>query len=188
MKLGTSKAFGAGLVTALLGLASVVLATSADAMTAQPRESDSKSGVVGTWTLVVTLRNCATNAAMGAFNSLATINRGGTSMGSTASLAFVAGQRSSEHGVWSHQRGLMYSETLVALILFDTASNLPGTPEFDPTLPVKPGLFAGWQTITHTLILQDANHYTSSGTTQFYKADGTLYRSGCSSANGVRFE
>ena len=76
----------------------------------------------------------------------------------------------------------------MALITFDTAPNLPGTPDFNPNPPVSPGLFAGWQTITHTIILSDADHYTSAGTTAFYKADGTLYRNGCSTAIGQRFE
>ncbi|MEO8256095.1 MAG: hypothetical protein ABI868_02005 [Acidobacteriota bacterium] len=163
--------------------------SAATTVAAQSRGSTSASRLVGTWALTVTLRDCATNAAMGApFNSLATINSDGTSIGSTASLAFAAGQRSLEHGSWFHQGGHRYSESVVALIVFDSAANLPGTPEFDPTLPVRPGLYAGWQTITHTLVLQDANHYTAAGTTQFYSADGSVYRRGCSSSVGERFE
>jgi len=44
---------------------------------------------------------------------------------------------------------------------------------------VTPGFFAGWVTIAHTLELGDADHGTSYGTNEFYKADGTLYRTGC---------
>ena len=53
---------------------------------------------------------------------------------------------------------------------------------------MTPGFFAGWVTVAHTLELGDADHGTSSGTNEFYKADGTLYRTGCSTAVAVRFE
>jgi hypothetical protein len=77
---------------------------------------------------------------------------------------------------------------MIALIGFDSAPNLPNTPGFNPALPISPGFFAGWSTVTHTLEMSDANHATSSGTNAFYKADGTLYRTGCSTAESVRFE
>ena len=77
---------------------------------------------------------------------------------------------------------------MVALILFDTPANLPGTPGFDPSKPVSPGFFAGWQTVTHTIRLTDADHLTSSGTNEFFKANGELYRTGCSTAVAERFE
>jgi len=54
--------------------------------------------------------------------------------------------------------------------------------------PASPGFFAGWSTVTHTLTLIDPDHATSSGTNGFYRADGTLYRTGCSTAESTRFE
>jgi hypothetical protein len=36
--------------------------------------------------------------------------------------------------------------------------------------------------------MTDADHVTSVGTNAFYKTDGTLYRTGCSTATGQRFE
>jgi hypothetical protein len=77
---------------------------------------------------------------------------------------------------------------MVSLILFDTAPNLPGTPTFNPALPVSPGFFAGWQTVTHTLELTDPDHATSAGTNEFFRLDGQSYRSGCSTAIAQRFE
>jgi hypothetical protein len=65
---------------------------------------------------------------------------------------------------------------------------LPGTPSVDPSLPVSPGFFAGWQTITHKVDLSDGDHFTSAGTNAFYKFDATLYRTGCSTAAGRRFK
>ncbi|MEO5820092.1 MAG: hypothetical protein ABIT71_06265, partial [Vicinamibacteraceae bacterium] len=74
------------------------------------------------------------------------------------------------------------------LITFDTAANLPGTPTFDPTKAITPGFFTGWSVVSHTVQLVDADHEMSAGTNQLYKADGTLYRTGCSTAVGQRFE
>jgi len=189
MHIGTSKTLRASRFAAVISLAGVLLTISAGIVRAESGESNHESGIVGTWAIQVTLRNCATNDPLGApFNSIGTFEPGGTSIGSTASLAFAAGQRTAEHGIWSHQRRRSFFEKIVALIIFDTPANLPGTPNFNPGVPVSPGLFAGWQTITHTITLSDANHYTSEGTTAFYKADGTLYRNGCSTSIGQRFE
>ena len=66
--------------------------------------------------------------------------------------------------------------------------NLPNTPTFNPALPITPGFFAGSATVTHRFVLSDPDHATSSGTNEFYKADGTLYRSGCSTAVAQRFQ
>jgi hypothetical protein len=77
---------------------------------------------------------------------------------------------------------------MIAIILFDTAPNLPGTPGFDPSLPASPGFFAGWQTVTHTVTPTDADHITSVGTNAFYKLNGEMYRTGCSTAVARRFE
>ena len=109
MDVRTSKTPGASRLVALISLAGVLLAISGGTIRAESRESDSESGIVGTWAIQVTLRNCDTNSPLGApFNSLGTFQLGGTSVGSTASLAFAAGQRTAEHGIWSHlhQRSL----------------------------------------------------------------------------------
>ena len=120
-------------------------------------------------------------------NSLVTFHEGGTISESAGGLAFAVGQRSAGHGMWSQKGRRNYRQKFIALILFDTPANLPGTPGFDPTKPVSPGFLAGWQTVTHTVELVDANHLTSEGTNAFYKTDGTVYRTGCSTAVGERF-
>lgn len=166
-----------------------ILLASGGTAAAQSHESASKNGPVGTWTVQVTPRNCATNAAVGAtFQSLVTLHRGGTVSESAGSLAFAVGQRTSGHGTWTYEGQGVYRQRMVALILFDTPANLPGTLGFNPSLPVSPGFFAGWQTVTHTLQLDDAGNLVSAGTNAFYKSNGELYRSGCSSAVGQRFE
>jgi hypothetical protein len=179
---------GAGRVVAVMGLAATLLITSGSIGRAQSNQSASKNGLEGTWLVQVTLRNCATNASLGSFNSLVTFHRGGTLSETTSSPSFAIGQRSPGHGNWESEGDHTYSQRMVNLLNFDTAANLPGTPGFNPSLPVTPGFFAGWSIVTHTLELIDANHGSSSGTNEFYKADGTLYRTGCSTAVSERFQ
>ena len=157
--------------------------------TALAKSNDSQASLVGAWAVQVTLRDCATNAPLGpSFNSLVSFHRGGTLSESPGSLAFAIGQRSSGHGSWAGRQGRTFSQRMVALLLFNTDPNLPGTPGFDPSKPISPGFFAGWQTISHTVQLTDADHLASSGTNAFYKTNGELYRSGCSTSIGQRFK
>jgi len=174
---------------AILALMSALFTTLSGTVIAQSSQSASASGLVGTWTVQVTLRDCLTAAPLGpSFGSLVTFHRGGTLSESAGSLAFAIGQRPSGHGIWTQEAGQTYLQRMIALILFDTPANLPGLPGFDPSRPVSPGFFAGWQTVTHSIELLEANHFTSSGTNAFYKSDGTLYRSGCSTSVAQRFE
>ena len=174
-------------------LAVVTLAVTLMALSNRPALADSDESapksIVGAWSIEVTLRDCATGAPLGPpFNSLVTFHQGGTVSEAAGGLTFAPGQRSPGHGVWTHKPGHTYGQSMVALILFDTPPNLPGTPGFDPSMPVSPGFFAGWQTITHTVTPTNADHLTSVGTNAFYKLTGELYRTGCSTAVDQRFE
>jgi hypothetical protein len=155
------------------------------------RSSDNAapSTPTGAWTVQVTLRDCATNAPLGpSFNSLVTLHGDGTISESAGSLAFAPGQRSPGHGAWTRVGRNTYRQRMVAMVLFDTPANLPGTPTFDPSLPIGPGFFAGWSTVEHTVRLTDPNHLVSAGANVFSKANGDVYRTGCSTAVGQRFE
>jgi hypothetical protein len=185
----TSKTLTGGRAMAVLSLTGALLTLSGGAAIAGSDPSASQAAPVGAWVIQVTLRDCATDAAIAPpFNSLVTFHRGGTLSESAGSLGLALGQRSSGHGIWNHLGGRRYHQRMVALINFDTPANLPGTPGFNPSLPVSPGFFAGWQTVTHTIRITDTDHLTSSGTNDFYKASGELYRSGCSTAVAQRFE
>jgi hypothetical protein len=151
-------------------------------------EAQPDAGLVGAWTVRVTLRDCATSAPLGPpINSLVTFHGDGTISETAGSLAFAPGQRSPGHGTWARKRGHTYRQEMIALLLFDTEPNLPGTPTFDPAKPVSPGFFAGWVTISHTVRFTGVDQIASTGTKGFYKTNGELYRSGCSSASGQRF-
>ena len=179
MNLNPSTARRAGRAIAALGLAGALLLTTGRAGLAQSKNSAFPNGPRGTWLVQVTLRDCATDAQIGQpFSSLVTFHRGGTISESTGSRAFAIGQRSDGQGHWESKGGHTYSQRMVNLINFDTA----------PNFPVSPGFFAGWSTVSQTLELTDANHLKSSGTNEFYKVDGTLYRTGCSTAVAARFD
>ncbi|MDH4063666.1 MAG: hypothetical protein OEW19_04645 [Acidobacteriota bacterium] len=174
-------------------LAVVTLVATLMVLSSRPAQADSEesrqNSLVGAWSVQVTLRNCATGAPLGPpFNSLVTYHQGGTVSEAAGSLSFAPGQRSPGHGVWTREPEHTFGQSMLALILFDTPPNLPGTPEFDPSKPVSPGFFAGWQTVTHTVTPTSAEHITSAGTNAFYKLTGELYRTGCSTAVGQRFE
>jgi hypothetical protein len=189
VNLNISTTEATGRVPAVISLIAFLLTAASGAVAAELNASDAESGIIGTWAVQVTQRSCDTTAPLSPpFASVETFQRGGTSIGSTSSLSFAAGQRTSEHGIWSQWGRRTFRQRFLALILFDTAPNLPDTPSFDPNAAVSPGFSTGWQTVTHTLTLSDADHYTSVGTTAFYTADGTLYRTGCSTAIGQRFE
>jgi hypothetical protein len=133
----------------------------------------------GTWGVLVTTRNCATNTPLGPpFNSLVTFAEGGTITESAGGVAFAPDQRSAGHGVWAHQGGVTFSQRMIALLRFSTA----------PNPPVSPGFQAGWQIVTHTVTMTDADHFTSSGGSQNFDLNRQLVRTGCSTAVGERFK
>ncbi len=169
----------AGLVSAI-----AVLAMAGTAQ-AEPGPSAPRT-VQGTWYVQVTPRNCFTGAQVAPpIVSLVTFHKGGTLTEAPAATVFAPGQRTPGHGTWERQPGGTYEQRFAALIAFTTA---PGPVFGLPPGPMGPGFEAGWQTVTQTVRLLDHDHLESDGTNAFYRTDGTLYRSGCSTATGTRFE
>jgi hypothetical protein len=173
---------------AAIGLAGALVLATGRIGIAHSKSSESGHRLEGTWFVQVTLRDCATNTPQGSFRSLVTFHKGGTISEGTSSPAFAIGQRGDGHGVWGQEASHTYRQRMVSLINFDTAPNLPGTPGFNPGLPITPGFFAGWSIVTHTLKMTGPDEATSAGTNEFFKADGTSYRTGCSTAQARRFE
>ena len=129
--------------------------------------------VPGVWAVTITPRNCATNQPLPVppHRTLLTFHRDGTSTESVSAATFAIGQRSIGHGTWAHAGGMTFVERTVAMILFDA------------------GLFqAGWQLITRTITMTDANHYTGSGPSEFYDLNRQLYFTGCASSVGERVQ
>ncbi|HJR60334.1 MAG TPA: hypothetical protein VJ813_13065 [Vicinamibacterales bacterium] len=154
---------------ALAGLAAS--GASAQQSAAQPRT------VQGVWYVQVTIRDCATGVAVApAVNSLVTFAAGGTLHESVGGGGFAPGQRSNGHGTWTHKGEQTYDQRFVSMINFATAPG-PG-----------PGFEAGWMKVQHTVEVIDADHIESVGTNSFYRLNGEVYRTGCSTATGTRFE
>ena len=164
---------------AAVALLGALIAGAGQPLSAQASNSDSNAQrLEGTWLIQVTLRVCATGTPLATVNSIVTFAPGGTLSETAGAGGFEPGQRSEGHGAWSHLGGRTYSQRFVALIRFDTP----------PNPPASPGFLAGWQTVTHTVELVDPDHVSSSGTNEFFDANGTSYRRGCSTATGRRFK
>src|ERR1017187_9170532 len=101
----TTKRFG-GTMAGVLTLAGVLFSLLGQSAAAQQKEQSPDAlaaaniaaynpGLEGTWRVTVTQKVCATGAQIGLpFHSLLTFARGGTLTGTTASPAFLPGQRS----------------------------------------------------------------------------------------------
>ena len=189
MKTTNSAPWSGRCAAVMLSLSALFLGGLTTTVSAQSSQSASADTPVGPWAVQVTLRDCTTGVALGpSFNSLVTFHRGGTLSESAGGVAFAPGQRSAGHGSWTAAGPRSYQQKFVAMLLFPTAPNLPGLPGFNPALPISPGFLAGSAVVTQTFVLTDATHGTSAGTNDFYTSDGTLYRSGCSTAVAQRFQ
>ena len=127
---------------------------------------------------VTAFTDCVSRTPLISFSALLTFADGGTMTGTTANPGFALGQRSPDHGVWSHRRARTFRASSVALILFTTPPNFPATPGFQ----------AGSQRLDQTIALTDADHFTSDAVTTFFDVAGQQYRRGCAAALGERFE
>ncbi len=131
--------------------------------------SQNEQGLVGSWDIQVTIRDCGSGAALVSFPTMMTFNQGGT-MQETANDATPL-LRLPGHGIWSHHRGNTYTRTFH---FFRYNSD---------------GTFAGTAKIIGQLEL-DRRGNTVSGTStfQFLDPNGNSFVSGCATEAGTRFE
>jgi hypothetical protein len=159
-------------------LSMIVASVGVAATGAGAQQSGSEARTVqGVWYVQVTIRDCTTGVALAPpVHSLVTFAAGGTIHESVSGGGFAPGQRSDGHGTWAHRGGRTYDQSFVALINFTTAPG-PG-----------PGFETGWMKVQHAVEVVDADHIESAGSNSFYRRNGELYRTGCSTATGTRFE
>jgi hypothetical protein len=171
-----SRARDVGRRAVLLSMGVALVLSAASAASARQSAAQGRT-VQGVWHVQVTLRDCATGVALApAVHSLVTFAAGGTLHESVGGGGFAPGQRSDGHGTWTHKGGQTYDHRFVSMINFATAPG-PG-----------PGFEAGWMKVQHTVTIIDADHVESTGTNSFYRLNGEVYRTGCSTATGTRFE
>lgn len=188
MNVTNANALSSSRAWAVLGLCGVLAAIAGGTAIAQSSESAGPTPV-GTWLVEVTLRDCRSNTPLGPpTNTVVTFHRGGTISESTGPSPFAPGQRTSGHGILAEEKAGVYRQRMIWLIVFDSQPNLPGTPDFNPAMPISPGFFAGRQEVTHTVEFTDADNFVSSGTNAFFKTNGDLYRTGCSTTKATRFQ
>jgi hypothetical protein len=158
----------------------LLLTTCTTAGAARPASAQATGAraIEGVWAMAITLRDCATTAPLGPpFRSLLTFHAGGTMSESPGTTQFSSGQRSPGHGVWSFSSGNTFTARFIAMILFDT-----------PPAPPAPGFQTGWQIVTSTFDLTDANRLTLSATVQFFDINRNVYRSACPTGTAERFQ
>ncbi|HVS61979.1 MAG TPA: hypothetical protein VMT85_00620 [Thermoanaerobaculia bacterium] len=181
---GLSAAGGAAVALLALAVAAPVMAegSNSQALASTPR-------IEGVWGVTVTVRHCETGAPLGLpFQTLHTYHEGaapdgrsrrasGTVSISVGSLAFAPNQRSEGHGVWAKLGPGTFRQRTITLIRFETAPQ-----------PPLPGFLAGWEVIEQVITMLDEDEFNAEGTSRFYDTQGELYRSGCSTTVGQRFE
>ena len=158
MRWTVSRVRNVGCSAVMLSMAVALVLSAASAASAQQTAAEGQT-VQGVWYVQVTIRDCATRAALApAVNSLVTFAAGGTLHESVGGGGFAPGQRSDGHGTWTHKGGRTYDQRFVSMINFATVTTI------------------------------DADHIESAGTNSFYRLNGEVYRTGCSTATGTRFE
>ena len=170
----TTKRLATALGTAL-ALAGALFLSPGHSARAQSEQS--AKGLEGTWRVIVTQSVCPAGPPVGPpFQSLLAFARGGTLSGTTASSAFLPGQRSTDFGNWSGT-GRAYSALSEAFIVF---SGGPFT--------------QGSQTIRHSISLtDDGNGFTDIASVQFLNVNDnpvapTAMAPGCATAIGQRLQ
>lgn len=124
--------------------------------------------IEGTWDARVNITVCATGATLLSFDAMALFAANGTFHDTNATNPAA---RSSGFGVWNRVRGRDYRFAF-KFFRFDTAGN-----------------YQGYNVVRHNVRLNHgANSYVSSGTAEFYDADGNLIMLGCSNSFATRFQ
>lgn len=126
-------------------------------------------GLVGSWDVEVTIRQCASGAAIRTFHSLGTYMTGGTMIDSTSGTAQAL--KTPGQGEWRHLGGPAY-EFAFKSFTFDASGN-----------------FTGWTKIVHVATMDPSGEsYSSEGSLEVYAPDGNLVFTGCASTTATRYQ
>lgn len=137
------------------------------------------TGLVGTWVVQVTQRDCSSGAPLGVpFYSLLTFNQGGTMTETTANPMFFPAVRGPGHGGWSQVKGGGYGEASDRRYQANSLALITAN-----------GVLTQEQIIRQNIQMgNNPNTFqTTSASVEFYQPDGTLIRKGCATAQGTRF-
>lgn len=149
-------------------LAILMLAGFAQVWVFAQEKTGKEQGLVGSWNLVVSLRDCNTGTVLITFPAMSTYNQGGTMQQIAIPPPGVTALPG--HGVWSHQTGRGYSGAFQAFGL-----NPDGT---FTRLIVRSAISLG----------QGGNDYTSTDTAEVLDANGNVITRACSTTAATRFQ
>jgi len=170
MKSTLSKTIGAAALAILMLAVFAQVWVSAQDNDNESLRSGNKQGLVGSWNLVVSLRDCETGTVLVSFPAMSTYNQGGT----TQQIAIPPEPGVTAlpgHGVWSHQTGRHYSGAFQVFGL-----NPNGT--LASRLIVRSAIRLGL----------GGDSYTSTDTAEVLNANGDLLFRACSTTTATRFQ
>ena len=132
-------------------------------------ETAKDQGLVGSWDLTITIRDCDLGTAFGSFPAMMTFNQGGTMQEAANDAAPLF--RNAGHGIWSHQSGRTYRRVFHFF-------------RYNPD-----GTFAGTARITALLDLNtDGNSFAGTSYFDFLDQNGASVGTGCATEAGIRFQ
>lgn len=140
--------------------------------------SDQPTTLLGTWNVVITPYNCATNESYpsAAFRSLFSFAAGGVMTETTSNPSFQPGQRSIGLGYWERTGRYTYRSVFQAFVQFDS----PSTPQ-DPPIYQR-----GVQRLDQGIDIVDYDHWTSTASVSWADMSGTPLWSGCATIAAER--
>ena len=129
----------------------------------------SERGLVGSWDVQVTIRDCQSGVALFGFPAMITYNQDGTMEESDLGAPVLV--RLQGHGVWKHETARNYSAGFRFL-------------NFNPDRT-----FAGTNVVRSVISLgQTGNDYTSTDTVELIDPNGNVIPMGCATTSAKRFE
>jgi hypothetical protein len=149
-------------------LAVVMLTVLAQGWVSAHGQNNPEQGLVGSWNLQVTLRDCQTDTALVTFAAMNTYNQGGTTQ--QTAIPGPGGTALPGHGAWKHQTGRNYSGAFQFFIV-----NADGTYQ---RVVVRSAISLG----------KSGDEYTSIDKAEIFDANGHLIATSCSTTVATRFE
>lgn len=165
----------AALAVLLLALCAQVRVSAQDKSNDARSKQDTSSGqngnegLVGSWNVQVTIRDCQTGATFVTFPAMITYNQGGT-MQETANDATPL-LRLPGHGVWSHQTRRTYSRAF-QFFRYNADRTYAGTAKINVQIELN----------------RSGSSYNATGVFEFFDPNGNSIVSGCATETATRFE
>ena len=132
--------------------------------------SPAAQSLQGTWRVTGTVVDCITGQDIFSFPAIETFNQGGTYTGYGVPPGGDPGQ-GTEYGVWQREPGNHNYSVRVVFYSYTAEGDFDGRGE-----------------ATEAIQLTSADSFTSTGTVQFFDADGNLIATICATSTGTRFE